>query len=276
MRCVVMLMLGLIVGMALGAMLVKPRDGEGEGKKKEERPTEAPQAAPEPTEPAKPVPLPKDKATANVHGRVRFKGTKQAEWTAAIDTSNYETCAALHKDKPLHHQTVVVGEDGGLANVLVYVSQGAERYLFEPATEPVVLEQKECQYSPRVFGVMANQPIKIVNADPTLHNIHALPKQNAGFNLQQPKQGQADVKRFDTPEVPIPIKCDVHPWMGAYAGVFAHPWFAVSGADGGFELKGVVPGAYTLTLWHEKFGSQSKDLTVTEGGAAVEFTIELK
>jgi hypothetical protein len=109
---------------------------------------------------------------------------------------------------------------------------------------------------------MAGQDLKIVNSDGTLHNIHALPKTNAEFNIGQPFQKMETVKKFDKPEVPVRFKCDVHKWMGAYAGVFSHPFFATTNDQGTFEIKNLPAGTYTIEAWHEKYGTQSQQVTV--------------
>ena len=106
------------------------------------------------------------------------------------------------------------------------------------------------------------QPLEIVNSDPTLHNIHALPKGNAEFNTGQPIQGMKTTHVFNAKEIMVPFKCDVHGWMNAYAGVLDHPYFAVTGEDGKFSIKNLPPGTYKLTAWHEKGGTKTIDVTV--------------
>ena len=93
-----------------------------------------------------------------------------------------------------------------------------------------------------MFGIRVGQPLEIVNSDPTLHNIHAMPKGNAEFNNGQPIQGMKMTHTFTSPEVMVPFKCDVHGWMNAYVGVMDHPYFAVTDKDGKFELKSLPPG----------------------------------
>ena len=106
------------------------------------------------------------------------------------------------------------------------------------------------------------QPLVILNSDPTLHNIHAMPKGNTEFNTGQPIQGMKTMHTFDKPEVMVPFKCDVHGWMNAYVGVLDHPYFAVTGPDGSFTLKGLPPGTYTIEAWHEKLGTQTTQVTL--------------
>jgi plastocyanin len=128
---------------------------------------------------------------------------------------------------------------------------------FPPPATPVVLNQKGCQYSPHVFGVQVGQPVQIVNSDPTLHNVHAMPKTNQEFNMGQPIQGMKFDHTFTAREVMVPFKCDVHGWMNAHMAVLDHPFFAVTGPDGTFTIKGLPPGKYTIEAVHEKLGTQT-------------------
>jgi hypothetical protein len=164
-------------------------------------------------------------------------------------------------------ETYTVGSDGkSLANVFVYIKDGLGNYLYDPPTGPATIDQQGCRYHPHVFGMRVGQVLEIVNSDPTLHNIHALPKTNTEFNTGQPIQGMKTEHKFTAKEVMVPFKCDVHGWMNAYVGVLDHPYFAVSDADGKFDLKGVPPGTYTIEAWHEKLGTTTMSVTLAEKG----------
>ncbi|HKB12420.1 MAG TPA: hypothetical protein VKD69_17285 [Vicinamibacterales bacterium] len=164
---------------------------------------------------------------------------------------------------PQFQETYMVSSDGKtLGNVFVYVKDGLGNYAFDNPTTPATIDQKECRYHPHVFGMRVGQPLEILNSDPTLHNIHALPKNNSEFNNGQPIQGMKMTHTFDKPEVMVPFKCDVHGWMNAYVGVLPHPYFAVTKDDGKFELKDVPAGTYTIEAWHEKLGPMTQSVTI--------------
>jgi len=223
---------------------------------KKETPEEQP-AASNPaatTAPATPI----DPATAaTVVGTVKFEGT--APKPATIDMSQDPNCKGSNKA-----ENVVVG-DGHLGNVFVYVKEGLSNRTFEAPKDLVTLDQSGCRYHPHVMGVMAGQTIKIVNSDPTTHNIHPSPNPGSGnreWNESQAPQGAALEKTFGREEIMLPVKCNQHPWMKMFISVVKTPFYAVSGPDGKYELKGLPPGDYTLAFVHEKFGEKTQKVTV--------------
>jgi hypothetical protein len=201
-----------------------------------------------------------DADAATVTGKVSFAGDKPAART--IDMSANPACARAHTGSPQKSQEVVVNDNGTLRNVFVWVKAGVPEKPWPAPTGAVELDQEGCMYKPHVVGVMTNQDIKIVNSDPTNHNIHPLPKINQEWNESQPPKGDSKMKHFAREEVMIPVKCNVHPWMRAYIGVVGHPFFAVTGDDGTFTIKGLPPGKYTLQAWHEKYGPKDVEVTV--------------
>ena len=203
-----------------------------------------------------------DPATAgSVSGKVSFTGT--APEPVRIDMGAEAACAAAYTEGPFA-QTVVVNDNGTLANVFVYVKSGLEGMTFPTPGETVLLDQKNCRYEPHVLGVQTNQTIVIRNDDDLLHNIHPEPKNSRGFNVGQPKQGMETEKSFSAAEIMIPVGCDVHGWMSAFIGVVDHPYFAVTGSDGSFTLPNLPPGEYTIEAWHEEYGTQEMKVTVGE------------
>ena len=157
---------------------------------------------------------------------------------------------------------VIVNSNGTLKNVFVYVKDGLAGKTFDTPKEAVIFDQKGCQYTPRVFGIQVNQPLEILNSDDTLHNVHSLSANSQQFNLGMPIKGMKLKKSFAKPEVMVKIKCEVHPWMPAYAGVLDHPFYSVSTDDGTFALKNLPPGNYVIEAWHEKYGVQTQNIAI--------------
>jgi len=200
-----------------------------------------------------------DPATAgDVKGVVSLNGT--APKNEPIRMNADPVC--LKQAKGEQFQETYVVADGKVGNVFVYVKDGLGNYAYDAPSGSVTLNQEGCHYIPHVFGVRVGQPVEIVNSDPTLHNIHAVPKANQEFNNGQPIQGMKMSHTFTAKEVMVPFKCDVHGWMNAYVGVLDHPFFAVTDAGGNFALKGLPPGTYTIEAWHEKFGAVTQSVTL--------------
>lgn len=162
----------------------------------------------------------------------------------------------------------LVTSGGKLSNVFVYVKSGLPQNSFAIPSAEAVLDQNGCRYVPHVLGVQANQPVKILNSDNTSHNVHPVPQKNREWNENQYPSAPPIVKRFSEPEVLIPVKCNQHSWMKAYIGVLPHPFFAVTGPDGSFTLKGLPPGEYEIEAWHEKLGPKVTKVSVKQKGEA--------
>ncbi len=194
----------------------------------------------------------------NLMGKVKFEGTPSKK--VRIRMGAEPRCDEQHSE-PVYTENLEVNEGGTLKNVFVWVSGGID-HKFDPPQQPVALDQKGCVYQPHVFGVQIGQEIEIRNSDPTTHNIHPLPRQNREWNISQAPKTKALTRSFPRQEVMIPVKCNVHPWMKSYIGVVAHPYFAVTGGDGSFELKDLPPGNYTIQAWHEKLGNQELQITL--------------
>jgi plastocyanin len=199
-------------------------------------------------------------AASSVTGTVTFDGKVPALKPLAMDAD--PACAKKHTT-PVPNEMLVLGSGNTMGNILVWVSKGLPAGKTWPAPKnPVVLDQKGCQYHPHVQGIMVGQTYRILNSDGVLHNVHALPKINRGFNRPMPATVTEATATFDKPEDVFQIKCDVHPWMSAYIGVFTHPFFSATGTDGKFTISGLDPGTYEITAWHEKLGTQTASVTV--------------
>ncbi len=209
-----------------------------------------------------------------VGGAISFTGTPPAP--KKIDTSADPACGTANPNLSTEDTAV---KDGKLANAFVYIKDGTAAdgtkiasYTFETPADAVTLDQKGCQYVPHVLGLQVNQKLKVTNSDPTQHNIHPNPKSNPGWNQTQPNGAAPIEKTFARHEVLIPVKCDQHPWMKSYVAVVKHPFFAVTGEDGAFVIKGLPPGKYTVAAWHEKGGpngtEKTMEVTVAANGTA--------
>lgn len=200
----------------------------------------------------------------DVTGKIAFEG--EGPKANRIRMNADPVCMKAHKDAVVSEE-VIVNKNGTLKNVLVYVKDGLAGKTFPAAKNKIVFDQIGCIYKPHVLGIQTGQDLEILNSDPTLHNVHSLSKTNTSFNQAMPMKGMKLTKKFDKVEN-FKVKCEVHPWMNAYIGVFNHPFFAVSGDDGSFTLKGVPAGDYTIEAWHEKYGAQTAKVKVDASGKA--------
>jgi plastocyanin len=199
-------------------------------------------------------------AGATITGKIKFTGARPSN--PRIDMSEEAACKSKYPAPPTA-ETVVVNANGTLANVFVYVKAGLPAGAkYQAPAAAVVLDQDGCRYRPHVLGIMVGQNLEILNSDPVLHNIKAKATKNRPFNVSQPSAGMKTMRTFSTPEVMVALECNVHGWMNAFLGVLPHPFYAVTGADGSFSLKGLPPGTYTIEAWHEKYGTLTATVTV--------------
>jgi len=197
--------------------------------------------------------------TTTVKGKIAFEGA--APMPKKIQTTADPGC----KNPGLLDESVVVS-DGGLENVIIYVSGGdLAGKSFEQKKEEAVLDQMGCHYVPHAVSLQTKQPLKIQNSDDTAHNVHAWSETNTAFNEAQSHKGDMKTVTFAKAEMHFPIRCDVHNWMNAFVAVFDHPLHTVSIKGGAFEMK-LPKGTYEITALHEKFGEQKKMVDVPESG----------
>lgn len=194
-------------------------------------------------------------------GRVFFNGKAPA---SKLIRMKLDPACEQEGDAPVYSEEVVRGAGGALANVFVYIKDGLGHNRYAAPATPVVLDQHRCRYVPRVFGIQVGQTLKILNSDRTLHNVHASAQQNKSFNLAMSAVQKTRTRVFDKPEVMIPLRCNVHPWMIAYAGVLDHPFYSVTDTTGGYKLSALPAGEYRLEVWHESFGTLVQDVKLTE------------
>jgi plastocyanin len=215
--------------------------------------------------------------TGQIVGTVKLDGP--APHPRTIDMSKDPGCIQVGKgSSPAVAEGVVVGANGGLANVVLYLSQGLNGTEAR-SSQPVTIVQKGCRYIPHVVAVNPDQPMRIVNDDKTIHNIHPEPRKDSGnqaWNKSQMEGSPAIDFAWSNEEVAIPVKCNIHPWMRAYIVVVKGP-SSVSSEAGAFKLEGVAPGSYTLAAWHETYGTQTQNVVVAAGKTAtVDLTFRAK
>ena len=200
-------------------------------------------------------------AASTITGTVTFTGKPPVLKPLAMDAD--PACAKKHS-KPVLAEMLVLGNGQTMANVILWVSKGLPAgKTFPVPKNPVTLDQNGCVYVPHAMGIMVGQAYRILNSDGILHNIHTLPKINPSFNRAMPATSKETSTTFAKPEPIFQIKCDVHPWMSAYIGVFTHPFFAATGTDGKFSIAGLDAGTYEITAWHERLGTQTASITVS-------------
>jgi len=197
-------------------------------------------------------------AAGSIEGTVAFSGTPPKP--QKLNRKSDPVCAK----KDFNDEGILLSTNGkALQNVLVRVKDAAPSA--KMPTEDVIVDQKDCMYRPRVQGAVVGQKIKVKNDDPTLHNVHTYEGTKTLFNQAQPPGSAPIEKPLPKTDNVVKVKCDVHPWMAAFVVLNKNPYFAVTKEDGSFQIKDVPAGAYTIEAWHEKLGTQTQKVTVTEG-----------
>jgi hypothetical protein len=207
-----------------------------------------------------------------ITGKVAFTG--DAPKMATLDMSATPFCMRAHPTAQKSEEVVVNG-NGTLKNAFVWVKSGLPDKQWQVPSNAVTLDQKGCMYAPHIVAVMTGQNIDIKTSDATNHNIHPQPTVNQEWNESQPPGSEDKMKSFPRQEVWIPVKCNIHPWMRSYIAVVGHPFFAVTGDDGTFTIKGLPPGTYTVEMVHEKYGKQEQQITVgAKESKTADFTVK--
>ncbi len=210
-------------------------------------------------------------AAGTISGKVTYTGTPVKQ--KPIDMSKEPSCAKQHAT-PVTTETVVTGAGNTLDNVVVYISEGADDA--NAPAQAVTFTQKGCQYLPHVIALHTGQELQVANADQTSHNIHPLAKVNREWNKSQPPGSPNISEKFDSPEF-ISVKCNIHPWMHGWFVVLKTNHYSISKDDGAFTLPNLPPGKYKVTAWHEDYGTQEQDVTITGSETkSIDFSFKAK
>ena len=210
---------------------------------------------------------------ATLKGKISFDGKRPKRIVLKMDADAF--CKKHHGDKKVGSETAIVNKDKTVRNVIVYIKEGLSGDFPVPEDKPVI-DQNGCTYKPHVLTCMVKQTVIVRNSDSTLHNIHGLPRKNAEFNFGQPRVKMEKEMTFTKEEI-FRVKCDVHPWMSAWVGVFKHPFHDVSGTKGTFEIKDLPAGKYVVAAWHERFGEVTQDVEIADGDEKeISFTLSPK
>jgi len=203
--------------------------------------------------------IPGHAGKGSVHGTVRFRGTPPG--APRISRGSFAGCGKT----PPRAGAILLSPDGAVAEAFVWVKRGIPDGDYPIPADPVVVDQRGCEFVPRVAGLRAGQPVAFRNGDQTLHNVHAVGSGSNRFNFGMPLTGMEVKRQLTEPQVMVTIACDVHPWMRAYLGVVRHPFFAVTGKGGSYALTGLPAGTYVIEAWQEVAGRVEQTVTVADG-----------
>jgi plastocyanin len=170
------------------------------------------------------------------------------------------------KDRP---DEAVVVTRGKLRDVLVRIANGTTGTHDEPAQPiaPVVIDQRDCAYVPRVVGIVAGQKVVVKNSDGTFHNVWGHLAGKDVWNKAQAAKA-SDLTLDPSAARPgdvVELTCGVHAWMHGYIAVQDSPYFAVTDDQGRFEIKDLPVGTYTLEAWHPVLGTKTQQIVIGKG-----------
>ncbi len=187
-----------------------------------------------------------------VKGKVVIDGA--APTLAMLLAKGAPTKDAICAVNGVPNESVIADANGGLANVFIYLKKAPSGVTIPPAPgEKIIFDQKGCIYSPHAFIARVGQTINITNSDPVAHNVHTF-SNNKSFNsaIQGNDKEGTNLTYNKSESLPVKTVCDFHSWMDSYHLVSDHPWAAVTGPDGAFEIKDVPAGKMEFVVWHEK------------------------
>lgn len=201
----------------------------------------------------------------SITGKIVYEGEVPEVLSKPIDVSSDPNCVHHTEDEPVMNEILVLGEGKSMANIMVRVTEGLPDKEWPVPEEPYRMTQEGCKYSPHVNVVRKGQTLYVLNPDKIFHNVNFAPKKNKAQNRAMPGNVRVIEVVFDqVEEEPFRFKCDVHPWMMAYCAVLDHPFYDITEKDGMYEIADLEPGEYEIEAWHERLGTQTATVTVTE------------
>ncbi len=207
----------------------------------------------EPPQAPEPAPAP-----GAVHGTVRLSGVAPELPALRLSPTVERECG-----RELPDRSLLVGRDGALEGVVVSV----DAHAVPGPAEPVVVDQRRCAFWPPVSAARAGSTLVIRNSDPLLHNVRADTDARQLFNIGMPIEGMSTRKPLPANPSVVDLKCDVHTWMRAWVKTFDHPYFAVTGPDGRYEIRDAPAGPTKLRFWHPRLGELTEAVEVRSGAA---------
>lgn len=233
---------------------------------------------------AQPLLAADDKAWGSVKGQVILDPKQEVPARPPLDvTKDQQHC--LEKGPILNDEWIVNPKNRGVRDVFIWLAPNPGEPalaihpdLKQPKEKELVFDQPRCQFVPHAFAIREGQTIVVKNSAPISHNTNwtGHPLRNPGKNIILPPGGTITISDLKADRLPVQFKCDIHPWMKAWARVFDHPYYAVTDENGNFEIKNAPAGSYRIFIWHETgFGPGEPEgrngLPITvKGGAATD------
>jgi len=204
-------------------------------------------------------------ATAGtVAGRVVFDGKPPEPQPLKIEADKSKGCCPEGQSVSTKDPGLLIDEKGGIANCVVTIAvEGAK---VEPLKEPVSIDQKGCHFEPHVVVAPVGSKVVFLNSDTCTHNIHTFARKSDPLNKAVGKGDKLEML-LEHKEV-VQVRCDYHPWMMSWIVATDTPFWALTKADGSFEIAGLKAGTYKAEVWHEQLGKLKIDVTVAADGSA--------
>ena len=204
------------------------------------------------------VSIPSTNLSGTLSGKITYLGEVSKPQKLMV-IKDVKVCSKMdHFDERL-----VVGEENGIKDVVVWLDRVEGGMSIDSLGKEFILDQKVCTYKPHVLIVPVNTPVKILNNDKILHNIHTYGVKNKPVNLAQPRFKKTLRMTFKEPEK-VQVRCDVHGWMSAWIIVVEHAYYTVTNEKGEYSLDGIPQGTYTLKFWQESLGERTSEVTIGE------------